>query len=249
MSLVTDEDGMAKRASQMGDAHKIDCTGADDLGVGFRACGQRRRWTAEQKRQIVAEGMQPGMSAAMVARRHGISSGQFYAWRQQLLLCGARTDKADAGPSLAGVDAATNTPYRQPAIPVPPAPGTATTAPVLSDEPLSMTQPDGVRGQLGDQADRSGDRTPSGASVAALPRLRHGDRVNRIGGSPVPRQQPVPVSCLGLAGDDASEPIGQPSHRLGAVQLCRPDQSHGTGPALGASVAAREERILPGQGY
>jgi transposase-like protein len=28
--------------------------------------------------------MEPDVSAAMVAGRHGISTGQFYAWRQQL---------------------------------------------------------------------------------------------------------------------------------------------------------------------
>ena len=39
---------------------------------GETGCGKRRRrWTAEQKRQIVAESMAPGASAAMVARRHG----------------------------------------------------------------------------------------------------------------------------------------------------------------------------------
>ena len=41
-------------------------------------CGKRRRrWTAEQKRQIVAESLEPGASVATVATRHGISSGQF----------------------------------------------------------------------------------------------------------------------------------------------------------------------------
>jgi transposase-like protein len=49
-------------------------------------CGKRRRWTAEQKHKIVAEGMEPDASAAIVAGRHVISTGQFYAWRQQLLL-------------------------------------------------------------------------------------------------------------------------------------------------------------------
>ena len=46
------------------------------------------------------------MSAAMVARKHGISSGQFYAWRQQLLLRGALGAGADSVPNMAGIDAA-----------------------------------------------------------------------------------------------------------------------------------------------
>src|SRR4051794_2137850 len=48
--------------------------------------GERRRcWTAEQKREIAAESLEPGASAITVARKHGISTGQLYTWRQQLL--------------------------------------------------------------------------------------------------------------------------------------------------------------------
>ena len=98
-----EEDGMAKRASQAGDAPTTDRTGALCLCTEVNTRGKRRRWTAEQKHQIVAEGMEPGVSAAMVARKHGISRGQFYAWRQQLLLRGALGDGADTIPSSAGV--------------------------------------------------------------------------------------------------------------------------------------------------
>jgi transposase len=45
---------------------------------------RRRRWSMEQKREIVAESLEPGVSPITVARRHGISSGQLYTWRQQL---------------------------------------------------------------------------------------------------------------------------------------------------------------------
>lgn len=48
--------------------------------------GERRRsWSAEQKRMIVVEAMQPGAKAAEVIRRWYISSGLFYDWRRQLL--------------------------------------------------------------------------------------------------------------------------------------------------------------------
>jgi transposase len=47
--------------------------------------GERRRsWSVEQKREIVAESLEPGMSPIAVARRHGIGSGQLYTWRRQL---------------------------------------------------------------------------------------------------------------------------------------------------------------------
>jgi len=48
--------------------------------------GERRRvWTPEQKREIAAESLAPGLSAAEVARKHGISTGLLYTWRQRLL--------------------------------------------------------------------------------------------------------------------------------------------------------------------
>ena len=45
----------------------------------------RRSWTAEQKRQIVAESLGPDLTATEVARKYRISSGQLYTWRQQLM--------------------------------------------------------------------------------------------------------------------------------------------------------------------
>jgi len=45
----------------------------------------RRSWTAEQKREIVAESLGPNLTPTEVARKHRISSGQLYTWRQQLL--------------------------------------------------------------------------------------------------------------------------------------------------------------------
>jgi transposase-like protein len=118
MSPVTEEDGMAERACQAGNARTTDRTSARRLGTELSTCGRRRRWTAEQKHKIVAEGMEPGVSVAMVAGRHGISSGQFYAWRQQLLLRGALDAGADSVPNLASLDAATSAPRVEPAIPV-----------------------------------------------------------------------------------------------------------------------------------
>ena len=144
---------MAKRALQTGDARTTDRTSARDLGTEVRTCGKRCRWTAEQKRKIVAEGMEPGMSAAMVARRHGIGTGQFYAWRQQLMLRGALDAGADPVPNLASIDATTSAPRVEPAIPAPPEPGTPTAAaapvaPDLPDDRVGVTRPDGVAGRL-----------------------------------------------------------------------------------------------------
>ena len=45
----------------------------------------RRSWTAEQKRQIVAESLGPNLTATEVARKYRISSGQLYTWQQHLV--------------------------------------------------------------------------------------------------------------------------------------------------------------------
>src|SRR5664279_3676717 len=46
---------------------------------------RRRRWSWDQKRAIVEERLAPHASAAAIARRHGIGTGQLYTWRRQLL--------------------------------------------------------------------------------------------------------------------------------------------------------------------
>jgi transposase len=50
---------------------------------------RRRRWRAEQKREIVAESYGGDLTPTEVARKHGISSGQLYTWRRDVL--GLRT--------------------------------------------------------------------------------------------------------------------------------------------------------------
>lgn len=43
---------------------------------------KRRRWTAEEKLQILKEARQTNAAVADVCRRHGISAGQFYQWEK-----------------------------------------------------------------------------------------------------------------------------------------------------------------------
>jgi len=43
----------------------------------------RRRWTAKQKWQIIAEARQADNTVSEVCRRHGIGTGQFYAWEKK----------------------------------------------------------------------------------------------------------------------------------------------------------------------
>lgn len=46
---------------------------------------RRRSWTVEQKRSIVGESLGPQLTPTEVARKYGISTGQLYTWRQQLM--------------------------------------------------------------------------------------------------------------------------------------------------------------------
>jgi transposase len=49
----------------------------------FTGAGRRRTWTAEQKARIVAESHGCGETVSAVARRHGLTPQQLFAWRRQ----------------------------------------------------------------------------------------------------------------------------------------------------------------------
>ena len=67
---------------------------------------RRRRWSIEEKREIVAESLGTGIRPSEVIHKYGITSGQLYAWRQQLT---RRVDGQSARPpaSFARVDVVT----------------------------------------------------------------------------------------------------------------------------------------------
>jgi transposase len=45
--------------------------------------GRRRRWSSEDKARIVEESLASGVSVSEVARRHGLSPQQLFAWRRE----------------------------------------------------------------------------------------------------------------------------------------------------------------------
>ncbi len=59
-------------------------SGHRDGGVLVRV-ERRRRWSDEEKLAILKETTQSGVIVAVVARRHGIGTGQLYTWRKHLL--------------------------------------------------------------------------------------------------------------------------------------------------------------------
>ena len=45
----------------------------------------RRSWSSDQKRRIVVEAMQPGVTPTEVIRRWGLTSSLLYTWRRQVM--------------------------------------------------------------------------------------------------------------------------------------------------------------------
>jgi len=45
---------------------------------------RRRRWAPAEKRAIVEETYQPGMTVSYVARKHGIAPSQLFYWRRRM---------------------------------------------------------------------------------------------------------------------------------------------------------------------
>ena len=60
---------------------------AADAGVDVQrievitGTGRRRRWSGDDKARILFESLQPGVNVSEVARRHGLSPQQLFAWR------------------------------------------------------------------------------------------------------------------------------------------------------------------------
>jgi transposase len=53
---------------------------------------RRRRWSEEEKLQLVEEACRPGNSVSQVARQRGINASQLFGWRRQALAQGLLTD-------------------------------------------------------------------------------------------------------------------------------------------------------------
>lgn len=56
--------------------------------------GGRRRWTADDKARIVTETLEAGSVVSEVARRHGLSPQQLFAWRREARKRGAALEEA-----------------------------------------------------------------------------------------------------------------------------------------------------------
>jgi transposase len=57
---------------------------------------RRRRWSDDEKLQLVSEACQPGNSVSQVARQRGINASQLFGWRRQALAKGLISDNRSA---------------------------------------------------------------------------------------------------------------------------------------------------------
>ncbi len=59
--------------------------------------GRRRRWSSAEKRRIVEETLEDGVSIPAVARRNGVAVSLLYRWRRLMLDEGGLTDAGEDG--------------------------------------------------------------------------------------------------------------------------------------------------------
>src|SRR3954452_17790726 len=75
----------------------------------------RRRWSEADKHRLVAETFGPGATVHGVARRHGVSPSQLFAWRK-LYRVGAGLERAVPVPGVAGFAAVEIAPAVPPSV-------------------------------------------------------------------------------------------------------------------------------------
>ncbi len=118
-------------------AHTTGRTSARSSRVEVLPRAERRRsWTAEQKLAIVGESLGPELTPTEVARKHRISTGQIYTWRQQFLGCEG-TAVSRTAPRFTAVELVTAC---TPADPPPPDPPTSRPSPVASPRPEGLIE-------------------------------------------------------------------------------------------------------------
>jgi len=121
---------------------------------------RRRSWTAEQKREIVAETLGPDLKPADVARKHGISTGQLYTWRRQMVSLQSAAS-TDPGPRFTSVELSMPAQVSAPTSMPPVLNGSST--PIRPDGLIEILLPSGVSVRVDAQVDRRALRRVLGA--------------------------------------------------------------------------------------
>ena len=147
------------------DAHKTGRKSARRPRVEVLTRSERRqRWSIEEKQEIVSESLRPDTTPTQVARKHAISSGLLYTWRQQLLHA-CVDPKSRAAPTFAQVEIAAAPPEL--ALPdraaIEPVGTVAATRRRRSEGLIEIVLPQGVRLRVDAQVDEHALRRVLGA--------------------------------------------------------------------------------------
>ena len=174
-------------------AHTTGRKSARNARVEIITRGERRRsWTLAEKQEIVAESLGPDLTPTEVARKHAISSGQLYTWRQQLLGVQTATFRR-ATPRFAEVEL-----EPAPALPPPADPRPSETlppaAPVASVRPAGLIEvvlPHGLVLRMDAHVDGRALRRVLGVSMAVRSRV-----------NPAARAFPARILVRGSSGPE-----------------------------------------------
>jgi transposase len=78
-------------------------SGGDDCRVRrlelITGTGRRRQWSSDDKARIVVESLKPGANVSEIARRHGMSPQQLFAWRREARAMFAETSGVTTTPA------------------------------------------------------------------------------------------------------------------------------------------------------
>ena len=77
---------------------------------------ERRRWSEEERRRIVAESLEPGASVSVVARRHDVNTNLVFTWRRRY---GAGVKALDGSAAFVPAIISNDVPLPAPAVAVP----------------------------------------------------------------------------------------------------------------------------------
>ena len=139
------DDTPAQAGAGVESAHTTDRMSARSERIEVITRGERRRrWSVEQKREIAAESLEPGISPITVARRYGISSGLLYTWRRHLLE-GSLGTSARPATKFARVEVT--------AMPTDPSPATTLNSMKHPDGMIEIALPGGVSVRVDAQVD------------------------------------------------------------------------------------------------
>jgi transposase len=84
--MTNDAETAGPLGSGLNDGHKSALRAPANRGVEVRVRPVRRRsWPDEDKLRMVRETLEPGAVVQVVADRNGVSTGQLYTWRKEML--------------------------------------------------------------------------------------------------------------------------------------------------------------------